>query len=75
MELFKEGLSPYEIAEKIPGYNHMKVRRLLKKMGVKPRSKSEAQSNALKNGRAKLPKVKSDANGVYNSVEEENINE
>lgn len=69
VDLFNEGLSPYAIAERIPGYNHMKVRRVLKKLGIKSRDKSEAQANALKTGRAKHPKQKG-GEAAYNDVEE-----
>jgi hypothetical protein len=59
VELYNNGSSPYQIAEQLgDSWNHMKVRRILKKMGVKPRDKGEAQANALKTGRAKHPKQK-----------------
>lgn len=47
-------LSPYEIATKLNTYPN-KVRRLLKKLGVQIRDKSEAQSLALTTGRHQHP--------------------
>lgn len=58
IDLYKSGLSPYEIAEKIPNYNHMKIRRMLTKLGIPQRGKSEGQRTALASGRSKHPKQK-----------------
>lgn len=51
---YNEGASLHEIAENYNTYAN-KIRRLLKKLGVKTRDKSEAQSNALKRDRKKHP--------------------
>ena len=50
----KESKSTYEIAEAMSTYPN-KIRRTLLKHGIKIKSKSEAQKNALKNGKAKIP--------------------
>jgi very-short-patch-repair endonuclease len=50
----KEGKSTYEIAEYIGTYPN-KVRRILKKHGVEMKSRSNAQKNALREGRAIHP--------------------
>ena len=50
----KKGKSTYEIAEEVGTYPN-KIRRILKKHGVELKSRSEAQENALKGGRAKHP--------------------
>ena len=50
----KEKWSTYEIAEKLGTYPN-KVRRILKINGVSIRSRSKAQKNALKKGRASHP--------------------
>jgi len=50
----KEQWSTYEIAEKLGTYPN-KIRRILKKHGVDIRSRSNAQKNALKKGRATHP--------------------
>jgi|TARA_R110000824_G_scaffold53483_4_gene148062 very-short-patch-repair endonuclease len=50
----KEGRSTYEIAESVGTYPN-KIRRILKKHGVVLKSRSQAQQNALKGGRASHP--------------------
>ena len=51
---YNKGASLHEIAENYKTYAN-KIRRLLKKLGVKMRDKSEAQSNAIKRDRKKHP--------------------
>jgi very-short-patch-repair endonuclease len=64
VKLYKSGnYSTYELAEKFETYPN-KIRRILRKNGVPLRSKSAAQKNALKKGRASHPtkgKSQSDA--------------
>ena len=64
VKLYKSGnYSTYELAEKFETYPN-KIRRILRKNGVPLRSKSAAQKNALKKGRASPPtkgKSQSDA--------------
>ena len=60
IEEYHKNKSPYEIAEDlaakgITNYYPNKVRRALKKCGVKMRSKSEAQKQVLESGRASHP--------------------
>jgi very-short-patch-repair endonuclease len=50
----EESKSTYEIAEAMSTYPN-KIRRTLIKHGIKIKSKSEAQKNALKSGKAKIP--------------------
>jgi len=50
----KENKSTYEISKIVKSYPN-KVRRLLIKHGVKLKDKSQAQKNALKQGKAKIP--------------------
>ena len=52
--LYEEGSSTYQIAEKFNTYPN-KIRRILTKHGVQLKSRSQAQKNALSNGRAKHP--------------------
>ena len=52
----KEGMSTYQIAEHLSTYPN-KIRRTLKKHGIELKTRSEAQKNALSNGRAKHPTV------------------
>tara|TARA_R110002020_G_scaffold212028_3_gene418425 strand:- start:2514 stop:3284 length:771 start_codon:yes stop_codon:yes gene_type:complete len=55
VKLYKsENLSTYQLAERFETYPN-KIRRVLKKHGVELRSKSQAQKNALKNGRSPHP--------------------
>lgn len=55
VELYsKQNKSMQEIAEMLNTYPN-KIRRILIKQGVKILTKSEAQANALQNGRAKIP--------------------
>ena len=55
VRLYKSGnYSTYELAEKFETYPN-KIRRILRKNGVSLRSKSAAQKNALKKGRASHP--------------------
>jgi very-short-patch-repair endonuclease len=55
VRLYKSGeYSTYELAEKFDTYPN-KIRRVLRKNGVALRSKSAAQKNALKKGRASHP--------------------
>lgn len=54
VELYESGLSPYQIAEKYGTYTQ-KIRRLLKKLEVPLRNKSEAQKKAIETGRSKHP--------------------
>ncbi len=55
-DLYRQGKSPYEIAQEIgPPWYPVKVRRLLVKLGTPLRGKSAAQSEALKSGRATHP--------------------
>ena len=55
VSLYKsKNLSTYELAEKFETYPN-KIRRILKKHGVELRTQSQAQSNALKNGRSAHP--------------------
>lgn len=57
IKMYNNGLSPYEIAENLGnGWNHMRVRRVISKLGIPLRDKSEAQKNALRSGRALHPK-------------------
>src|SRR5688500_3957754 len=61
IKMYEDGKSPYEIAEELDTYPN-KIRRLLK-IHTTMRSKGEAQSIALKNGRKKHPpegKLRSD---------------
>lgn len=51
---YEEGLSTYQIAEKLDTYP-TKISRALKALGIERRSKSEAQKNALETGRHKHP--------------------
>tara|TARA_R110000824_G_scaffold10866_1_gene47588 strand:+ start:74941 stop:75708 length:768 start_codon:yes stop_codon:yes gene_type:complete len=64
VKLYNSGnYSTYELAEKFETYPN-KIRRILRKNGVALRSKSAAQKNALKKGRASHPtkgKTQSDA--------------
>lgn len=53
-DLYDEGKSTYAIAETMGTYSN-KIRRALKKLGKKMRSKSEAQSQAIAEGRHKHP--------------------
>jgi len=58
--MYSEGKSPYEISEEltakgVPGYYPVKVRRLLKKMGIAIRDKSSAQTSAISTGRSPHP--------------------
>ena len=53
-EYVENNRSTYWISEKLGTYPN-KVRRALKFLGVDLKSKSEAQSNALKSGRHKHP--------------------
>src|SRR5690554_4902899 len=53
-KLYKEGKSPYEIAEILGTYPN-KIRRMLIKIGEPIRDKKEAQSNAIKQNRTKHP--------------------
>ena len=50
----EECKSTYDIAEKMSTYPN-KIRRILLKHGIKIKTKSEAQKNALKSGKAKIP--------------------
>lgn len=50
----KENKSTYQIAEELNTYPN-KIRRILISGGVEIKDKSEAQKNALKNGKAKIP--------------------
>ena len=55
LELYQnQGMSTYEIAEKLHTYPN-KIRRVLKRMGVPIRDPSTAQKNALQQGRASHP--------------------
>ena len=55
LELYQnQGMSTYEIAEKLQTYPN-KIRRVLKRMGVPIRDSSTAQKNALQQGRASHP--------------------
>ena len=54
ISLYEKGKSTYEIAETIGTYPN-KIRRILKKHGVRIKSRSQAQQNALKGGRATHP--------------------
>lgn len=54
VKAYNDGASTYELADKYDTYPN-KIRRLLKKEGVKIRSKSDAQSAAIKTGRHKHP--------------------
>jgi len=55
VKLYNSGnYSTYELAEKFETYPN-KIRRILRKNGVSLRSKSDAQKNALKKGRASHP--------------------
>jgi intein-encoded DNA endonuclease-like protein len=55
IKLYNSGnYSTYELAEKFETYPN-KIRRILRKNGIPLRSKSAAQKNALKKGRASHP--------------------
>lgn len=56
VDLYEEGRSTYQIAELLSTYPN-KIRRILSKNGVKLKSRSQAQKNALVSGRAKHPTV------------------
>lgn len=56
IELYETGSSTYQIAEHFETYPN-KIRRILTKNGVRLKSRSQAQKNALGNGRAKHPTV------------------
>ena len=56
VDLYEEGRSTYQIAELFSTYPN-KIRRILSKNGVQLKSRSQAQKNALGNGRAKHPTV------------------
>ena len=51
---YGENFSTYSIAKELETYPK-KIERILKKNGIKLRSKSEAQALAIKSGRAKHP--------------------
>ena len=71
VKLYKSGnYSTYELAEKFETYPN-KIRRILRKNGVPLRSKSAAQKNALKKGRAKA--AADIANAVYENAMKGNI--
>ena len=57
LHLHNEGCSSYEIAEKLGTYS-TKILRALKFLGAESRDYSEAQKNALKRGRSKIPTEK-----------------
>ena len=54
IKLYEEGMSTYHIAERYGTYAN-KIRRALVKHGVQRRTKSQAQKEALTNGRSKHP--------------------
>jgi len=54
VQMYKDGSSTYDIAKKY-GTNPNRVRRLLNKQGVKLRSKSQAQKNAIETGKIEHP--------------------
>jgi|TARA_R110000765_G_C18941596_1_gene607743 very-short-patch-repair endonuclease len=56
IKLYETGSSTYQIAEHFQTYPN-KIRRILTKHGVLLKSRSQAQKNALHNGRAKHPTV------------------
>jgi very-short-patch-repair endonuclease len=56
VDLYEEGSSTYQIAERFSTYPN-KIRRILSKNGVALKSRSQAQKNALVSGRAKHPTV------------------
>ena len=77
----KEDKSTYEIAEEVGTYPN-KIRRILKKHGVAMKSRSQAQKNALQEGRAKHPtdgktRTKKERNKISASVHKywENMSE
>ena len=54
IQSYKEGASTYDIAKEY-GTNPNRIRRLLKREGVKLRSKSDAQKNAIATGKVEHP--------------------
>ena len=54
IQLYEEGRSTYQIAEHFNTYPN-KIRRILTKNGVELKTRSQAQKNALKRGRATHP--------------------
>ena len=61
IQLYEEGRSTYQIAEHFDTYPN-KIRRILTKKGVELKSRSQAQKNALKSGRATHPTSGKEAN-------------
>ena len=81
----KESKSTYEIAEIMATYPN-KIRRILIKNGIDIKTKSEAQKNALKSGKAKIPtkgkkrsiqervKISTGLKNRWNNITEEEYN-
>ena len=86
IQLYEEGRSTYQIAEHFETYPN-KIRRILTKNGVELKSRSQAQKNALKNGRATHPtsgkkrpkeerlKISSSVQEYWSSMGEDEYNE
>ena len=86
IQLYEEGRSTYQIAEHFDTYPN-KIRRILTKNGVELKSRSQAQKNALKSGRATHPtsgkkrtkeerlKISSSVQEYWSTMDEDEYNE